>query len=167
VKPLLAVFPFVLGAGLLQTAGAQASMIPLDSVHRGAEIRVWARDPRLNGWKLLYLGRTDTSIVLTERAGSAPAPGFRNEIAWNQIDLLQLNSGRRLNASHAGASVLKGIGLGGLIGASFGLVALAGQAEEAYVAPIAFGTLGAFTGGIAGLVAGVNGGTVWTEIRIR
>lgn len=153
---------------MTQMVAAQAASVPLDSLVRGTEVRMWSQDPPLKGWKLRYLGRTDTSLVVAERPGSAPVAGFHNEMPFSRVERLELSSGKRFSGERVGKGVLAGAAIGGLTGVfSAAVAAAATVGDEGLVLPaIAFGTLGAAAGGVIGGVVGAQGVTVWTQVRI-
>ena len=154
--------------------GAQGDIPPteptLDSLARGAEVRVWSKSPELRGWKLLYIGATDTSVVLGQRFGSAPIKDFRNEIAMASITQLEVRRGR----NGLGNSVVKNAAKGALLGTAIALVggfmlgsmAEGGDGGEAFYLPIAAAPWGAMIGGTIGGMTGVGGTTVWVPVRL-
>jgi hypothetical protein len=153
---------------LAAMARAAPGQVPVDSLRRGAEVRLWSDAPPLNGWKLEYLGRTDTSIVFAERKGSAHVAGFRNEIAYDRIQRLELNRGKDYDAGRIFRKTLKGGGIGFLAGAALIGAAVAsgpdndGDAVGIVVVPL----FGASVGGIVGGILGMRGATQWTPVRL-
>ena len=150
---------------------AQSASMPIDLLERGTEVRVWTRDSLLSGWKLRYLGRTDTSLLLAERSGSRRIEGFRGEIASSQIDRVEVRTGTTYVPGRAGRMFLRGIGVGAVTGALSGMI----LSEAACTVPncetemtmIGLGVLGGIAGGVIGGAIGSHSVTVWTQVRIR
>src|SRR4051812_19381074 len=78
---------------LPMSAFAQEASMPIDFLRPGSEVRVWSRDPRLSGWRLEYVGRTDTTILLAERSGSKLVGGFSGVIPVSAIDRVEVRTG--------------------------------------------------------------------------
>jgi hypothetical protein len=152
----------------LASAGfGQQTPLPIDSLGRGTEIRVWSREPALNGWKLQYLGRTDTSAVVAERRGSAPVVGFRNEMPFRVIDRIDVAAGREYNGGNRFLlKTLKGGGIGLLTGLALGAASVASEQENAIYALIVLPQAGAFIGSLIGAVNGLRGQTKWRPVDI-
>src|SRR5207237_82586 len=112
--------------------------------------------------------RTDTSLMVAERRGSVPAGGFDYEIPISAIDSLEMARGRRFDGTHASNSVLGGIAIGAAVGFVAG--AMSGPGEDGHgidaIAAIGLGTIGGLGGGLAGLIVGSRGTTVWARVRI-
>ena len=149
-------------------AAGQSDTVPIASLQNGAEIRVWAETPRLNGWKLLYLGRDDSTVSLGERPGSARITGFTTRMALSRIHRIEVNAGKVCDPNRVFRKTLKGAVIGGLAG-----VVLAGSAVLAdphnegngyalFVVPQA----GALLGGAVGLVNGLRRPTLWKPVRM-
>lgn len=156
-------------AAVPSLGAAQPSPVSIESVARGTEVRLWSREPQLSGWKVTYLGRTDTSIVVAQRSGSVAIEGFRNEIPMSRIDRIEAGQGTRWDPYHARRCVLAGAGIGALAGAVAGMIAGSGHAgaeSETELAVIAFGGVGALSGMIVGGMVASHGVTVWTQVRI-
>ena len=149
-------------------AFAQQPPVLIDSLGRGAEVRLWSVVPPLNGWKLEYLGRTDTSIVVAERRGSVRVAGLRNEIAYDRIQRLEVNRGKDYDGGRIFRKTLKGAGIGFLAGAVLLGASIAsdpgneGNAVAIFVVP----PFGAAVGGIVGGILGMRGATQWIPIRL-
>jgi hypothetical protein len=148
---------------------SQGEPVPIQALERGAEIRMWSQEPPLKGWKLQYLGRTDTSVVVAERLGSAPVPGFRNEIPFSRIERFEVNQGKAYDGRRFLRRTLKGGGLGLVAGALLVGAALAtdpdneGNAYAIIILPPAGLAIGALVGGVLGL----QRTTIWQPVSLR
>jgi hypothetical protein len=161
--------PLALTCVVSGAAFGQQTPLPIDSLGRGSEIRVWSREPALNGWKLQYLGRTDTSAVVAERRGSARVVGFRNEMPFRVIDRIDVNAGREYNEGNRFLlKTLKGGGIGLLTGVALAatLIASDRQNEGSIYAIVVLPQAGAFIGSLVGAVNGLRGNTKWRPVDI-
>lgn len=160
---------------LPRVAASQFATVALESLPRGAEIRVWARQPKLDGWRLQFLGRTDTSVVVAERPGSVRVVGLSGEIQMKDLDRLELKQGRRPAWDRLGPRMLKGAGIGAGVALTTALIvgATRGGASDSDIAvgpvgaAVLIGGPGALIGSIVGGASVILGTTRWTPIRIR
>ena len=150
---------------VVSSAGfGQQTPLPIDSLGRGTEIRVWSREPALSGWKLQYLGRTDSSAVVAERRGSARVVGFRNEMPFRVIDRIDVNAGSEYDGNRFLLKTLKGGGIGLLTGIALGAASVASEQENAIYAVSILPQAGAVIGGVIGAVNGLRGHTKWRPV---
>ena len=157
----------VLTCVVSSVGSGQTTPLPIDSLGRGTEVRIWSRDPALNGWKFQYLGRTDTSAVVAERRGSARVVGFRNEMPFRVIDRIDVNAGTTYGEGNRFLlKTLKGGGIGFLAGVALAGAAIVADSENeatAY-AIIIFPQAGAVLGGLVGAIDGLRGQAKWRPV---
>lgn len=153
---------------LPRLVAGQSDTVPIASLQTGAEIRVWAETPRLKGWKLLYLGRDDSTVSIGERPGSARIANFTTRMALSRIDRIEVNAGRVSDPNRVFRRTLKGALIGGLAGVVFaGSAALADPDNEGNgYALIIVPQAGALVGGAVGLVNGLRRPTLWKPVGI-
>ena len=148
-------------------SGQPVEPLTLKRVARGTEVRVWSRDPRLNGWKFNYLGATDTSLVIAERRGSASLANFRPEIPLSRVIRLEANQGRKFSSGHFATRLLYGAVCGALVGGLTGYMLDSSAPVNEGMATMILGTLGLTSGTVIGGAVGLYGRVSWEPVEYR
>ena len=142
--------------------------LPIDSVARGTEVRVWSKTPPLDGWKLQYLGRTDTTVVLAERSGSVRIADFHNEMSFASLEKMEVRTGKKLDVDRIIVNTAKGTGIGLLAGIVLGgaLLAADSQSEGSFYGAVAVAEVGPIVGALVGAMTGFSGSGSWRPVQI-
>jgi hypothetical protein len=125
----------------------------------------------MKGWKLQYLGRTDSSIVVAERPGSARVAGFRNEINFPLVDRLEVYRGKAYDVNYVAGKAFKGaiigLGVGGVAGFAGDMTNHSGDGGSAPLGTYLGAIAGSVIGGVVGLVRGTRGSSLWVPVTFH
>ena len=149
----------------LGPAGSARAQGSLDELKPGDRVRVWTREPPLNGAELQVRSVAPRLLVVMTPRWADTMPRFPNAIARDALVRLDVQQGRSATPRYRRVAALGGLALGFGVGLTAGMIADSqpyGEGEGVMI----LAPFGMLAGGVVGLLIGQHGEAVWKRVAV-